>query len=66
MKYKIIKPFGDFKKWQIIDDQKYRRIVKRKLEEGGTLEPVEKEAKMENSKYENKMDKKNYENKGGK
>lgn len=49
MKYKVIKPFGVYKEGDIVD--KKNLYIRRKIQEGGCLEPVEKKA------YENKMQK---------
>jgi hypothetical protein len=70
MKYKVVKPFGKYKKGYILNDEKKeeRRVIGRKLQEGGTVEKVGSGSKMMEDKYENKMIEKSEENKkkGGK
>lgn len=71
MDYKVIKPFGKFKKGDTLREKLHQRIIKRKLQEDQkkdpTILPVNKaarlEAKMVEEKYENKMIDKSEENK---
>jgi uncharacterized protein YrzB (UPF0473 family) len=73
MDYKVIKPFGKFKKGDLLREKKHdhHRIIKRKLQEDKdgdpTIIPVEnkQETKMIKEKYENKMIEKSEENKKG-
>ena len=60
MKFEVIKAFGNFKVGKILDSEKkeYKKIIKRKLQEGRTLKLLEEKKK------EDKMEKKVYENKG--
>lgn len=62
--YKVAKPFGSFKKGDLLRKEKreHLRIIKRKLQEGdGTVIPLEK--KMNEVPYENKMIDKSTDNK---
>ncbi len=60
MKYEVIMSFGNFKVGNILDSENkdHNKIIKRKLQEGGTLQALK-----ESSVRENKMNKKTYENK---
>lgn len=76
MDYKVIKPFGKFKKGDVLREGKrdHLKLIKRKLQEDvegdETIIPIGKEkpevkedAKMVEEKYENKMIEKSEENK---
>jgi hypothetical protein len=68
MDYKVIKPFGDYKKGALLNsnNREELKIIKRKLQEDvegdETILPVEN-VKMNEEKYENKMIEKSEENK---
>lgn len=63
-KYKVTKRFGKFSPGMIVDDSD--RYIRRKIQEGGCTEPVNKsEKKMDSKKIENKMIPGSSENKKG-
>jgi len=63
MKYEVIKKTGSLRLGQIVNDKD--PYVRRKIQEGGCLKPLEKtEKKMDKTSYENKaIDSKSYDNK---
>jgi hypothetical protein len=61
MKFEVIKPFGNFKVGKILDSENksYKKIIKRKLQEGRTIQELKtvKENKMNKKVYEDKSEK---------
>ncbi len=60
MKYDVIMPFSNFRIGDVLDseDKNQNKIIKRKLQEGGTIQVLK-----DSPVRENKMNKKSYENK---
>jgi len=63
MKYKVTKKFGKYKVGQVVDDKDI--YIRRKVQEGGCLEPYEVKTlkKMQKAEYENKAIESSAENK---